>query len=213
MPRQNRVTPFDRFEANPARGLLMGNRGILHDEHGQLGSTRWKHKNWIVCVTSFKDRRRTVMSPGCYTELFFCDEPTALAAGHRPCAECRREDYKRFAAAWKSAYTLATEPRAAEMDDALHSARLIGRKQARTPAVLGNVPDGAVVALPEHPDRAWLVWRDRLHLWSHRGYAERQTVVPEQLVNVLTPEPAIRTLRARHVAVVHASAYANQDEG
>src|SRR5688500_15168681 len=98
MPLQNRVTPFGEIEAAPARGLFMGNRGILHDANQQLGRARWRHKSWVTCLLSFKDRRREVMAPRRYTELFFCDEAVALAAGHRPCAECRREDYERFRA-------------------------------------------------------------------------------------------------------------------
>ena len=101
-PRQNRVTPFADLIADPGRGLYMGNRGCLHDTDGQIRRP-WRGAAWICCVTRFKGRRRTLMQPGCYTELFFLDEAVALAAGHRPCAECRRADYLAFCAAWNRA--------------------------------------------------------------------------------------------------------------
>ena len=99
MPRQNRVLPTGEIIAHPARGRFMGNRGILHDASGHLGRSRWKLMGWVTCVLDFKGRQRTVMSPGTYTELFFHDEAVALAAGHRPCAECRRADYRAYRAA------------------------------------------------------------------------------------------------------------------
>src|SRR6266508_5138938 len=102
MPLQNRVTPFGDLIATEARGLLMGNRGRLHDAGRRI--VRYAQgRRWIACLTSFRGRRRAVMSPGSYTELFFLDEAVALAAGHRPCAECRRHDYRRFQAAWARA--------------------------------------------------------------------------------------------------------------
>src|SRR5262245_9487062 len=102
MPLQNRVTPFGDLVAVEARGLLMGNRGRLHDGHRRI--VRFAQgRRWIACLTSFRGRRRTVMSADSYTELFFLDEAVALAAGHRPCAECRRDDYQRFQAAWARA--------------------------------------------------------------------------------------------------------------
>lgn len=100
MPLQNRVTPFGEIVASEARGTLMGNRGCLHDEHRNLGRRRWTTKSWVTCLLSFGGRRRELMRPGYYTELFFLDEATALAAGHRPCAECRREAFRRFVDGW-----------------------------------------------------------------------------------------------------------------
>ena len=100
MPRQNRVNPFGELISTSAKGLFMGNRGVLHDNQRRLTDKRWTHQHWIICLTEFKDRKRPLMSPGCYTELFFIDESTALAAGHRPCAECRRKAYNHFKQAW-----------------------------------------------------------------------------------------------------------------
>ena len=99
MPRQNRVTPFGSIIATPERGTTMGNRGILHDEEGSLRRL-WQVKRWLICLLAFRERHRTVMTPHRYTELFFLDEATGLAAGHRPCSECQRRRYNEFRAAW-----------------------------------------------------------------------------------------------------------------
>ena len=97
VPKQNRVTPFGEIVAVPERGTLMGNRGVLHDDRGTIRRP-WQLRRWILCVLEFKNRKRSVMSPGCYTELFFLDEATGLAAGHRPCAECQRPRFREFCA-------------------------------------------------------------------------------------------------------------------
>src|SRR5919204_6549006 len=102
MPRQNRVTPFGEIVATPERGTLMGNRGVLHDGEGRIRRP-WQLRRWLVCVLDLKGRKRRVMTPGRYTELFFLDEATALAAGHRPCAECRRARFLAFCSAWGTA--------------------------------------------------------------------------------------------------------------
>src|SRR5258708_7428356 len=123
MPLQNRVTPFGGLVAVEGRGLLMGNRGILHDEARRIVRP-WQVRRWIACVTTFRGRRRQVMRPHSYTELFFIDEATAFAAGHRPCAECRHADYQHFKATWAAAHG---EPASAsQMDDVLHADRLEG---------------------------------------------------------------------------------------
>jgi hypothetical protein len=207
LPRQNRVTPFGEFEATSARGLLMGNRGILHDDQGRLGTARWQHKNWVACALSFKNRRRTIMAPGRYTELFFCDEPVSLAAGHRPCSECRREDFLRFMGAWQEAHGLSSGPlKTGEVDGALHQARVTrDKRQIRVPGHLGDLPDGTFVTLPDE-EGSWLVWRDHLHRWSHEGYHDHRPATEGQAVIVLTPEPTVRVLGAGYEPVVHPSA-------
>ncbi len=103
MPRQNRVTPFGDLIATPERGTFLGNRGVLHDDAGRI-KRAWQLRRWIVCVLEFRGRKRSVMTPGRYTELFFLDEATALAAGHRPCAECRRARFLAFCDAWRAAH-------------------------------------------------------------------------------------------------------------
>src|SRR5205085_5238792 len=141
MSLQNRVTTFGELVAVPARGRFMGNRGgRFHRDDRTLGARRWASRQWICCVTQFKERHRAVWGHG-YTELFFLDEPTALAAGHRPCFECRRHDALRFAECWAAARKMPIRPRAAEMDRALHAERLVGRDKRRHPSGIDTLPD------------------------------------------------------------------------
>ncbi len=207
MPRQNRVTPFGAIEASPARGLIMGNRGILHDDAGRLGAARWRHRAWIACVLSFKGRRRPIMAPGAYTELFFCDEAVALAAGHRPCAECRRDDFLRFADAWRIAHGGEARPRAPVMDHALHRARVgPDREPVRRPVPLSTLPDGAFFRFPENRGAAWLLRRGHIHRWTHGGYVESLPSPADRGVEALTPEPTLGVLAAGYEPLVHPSA-------
>src|ERR1700678_3077956 len=130
-PLQNRVDPFGELHAVADRGGMMGNRGgRLHRDDQTLSGSRWKNKHWLICVCEFKGRRRDVWGKY-YTELFFLDEPTALAAGHRPCFECRRQDAEAFAKAWRIAHKLQTLPYAGEMDEILHCERVDGRSKRR----------------------------------------------------------------------------------
>jgi len=150
-PLRNRVQPDGTILACRARGLFMGNRGILHDDARRLGPTRWRHRTWVCCLLEFKGRRRVPMSPGTYTELFFLDEAVALAAGHRPCAECRRTDYTRWCDAWGAAH--GTRPRAPQIDRVLHEARAIpgARHLRRHVAEAEALPDGPVTLLTPPP--------------------------------------------------------------
>jgi len=198
MPLMNRVTPFGEIVAEPWRGTLMGNRGILHDTDRQLGTARWRHSNWVCCLTEFRGRHREPMplpgSPTRYTALFFPDEPAALAAGHRPCAECRNADWRRFKAAWAAA-GLPGE-RAAEIDRVLHPARVgRDRRHVTFEAGLDAVPDGVFLTLAGAPDLALLRWQGRLWRWSPAGYADAGPAA-EGPVRVLTPAPTVDVLRA-----------------
>src|SRR5437868_4891092 len=149
MPLQNRVDPFGELIATPVRGLFFGNRGgRIHTDDKRLTRRRWASRQWICCVLQFKNRQRDVWGRY-YTELFFLDEPTALAAGHRPCFECRRKDAEAFAAAWARARHLGSAPRAHEMDLVLHPERLDGRAKRRHRFALDALPDGAMMALPQ----------------------------------------------------------------
>ncbi|MAZ19151.1 MAG: hypothetical protein CL535_22860 [Ahrensia sp.] len=203
MPLQNRVTPFGEIVAHPARGLFMGNRGILHISGRRLHPTRrWTHKTWICCLCEFKGRHRPVMTPGRYTELFFLDEAAALAAGHRPCFECRRADAKRFAAAWAQGNG-GPLPSARDMDAVLHAERLDGKDKRlhRLTASPGALPDGAMVAAD---DRAWLVLDGRFLPWSFEGYGAAAGE-PAGL-SLLTPPSIIRALVAGYRPSLHPSA-------
>jgi hypothetical protein len=200
MPLQNRVTPFGDLIAAAARGLLMGNRGRLHDQHRRI--VRYAQgRRWIACLTSFRGRRRAVMNPGSYTELFFLDEAVALAAGHRPCAECRYEDYLRFRAACTRAGWSDTSAEA--IDRRLHADRLAGPRTRRTYSErIDDLPDGAYV---EVDGAAWLIRESLLHGWTPAGYAARREF-DRGPVTVITPRCAVEVIRAGYSPGVHPSA-------
>ena len=187
-PLQNRVDPFGELHAIAARGALMGNRGgKFHRPDQTLGARRWASKQWIACLCAFKGRRRAVWGEG-YTELFFLDEVTALAAGHRPCFECRRADAEAFRAAFSDGRRLS----APEMDAILHAERLDGARKRWREAAFDDLPDGCIVALE---DRAFAVRGDALAPWSFAGYGPpRQR--PRGRALVLTPPSILRALRA-----------------
>jgi methylphosphotriester-DNA--protein-cysteine methyltransferase len=212
VPLQNRVTPFGELIAVPERGTWMGNRGgCFHTEARQLSRRRWASKRWIVCALEFRGRHRTVMTAGRYTELFFLDEATALAAGHRPCRECRHQDHERFKAAWlygNRALGLRADASIDEMDAVLHRERVTraGAKVTFT-AALGSVPDGVFVALSAAPTEALLVAGGRLWRWAPGGYADAGALPRgSQRVTVLTPHSTLRALAAGYAAERHPSA-------
>src|SRR5262249_39124126 len=152
--------------ATPERGTFMGNRGVLHDDEGRI-KRPWQLKRWLICVLEFRGRKRAVMTPNRYTELFFLDEATALAAGHRPCAECRHTRYRAFRDAWKLANGSNEWPAASEMDDCLHAERVNGGRSKNTfSSALDQLPDGVFLAFEGQPGQAYLVWGDSLFAWS-----------------------------------------------
>jgi hypothetical protein len=206
------VTPFGDLVATPERGTFLGNRGVLHDGRGQIRRA-WQVKRWIVCLLEFRGRKRSVMSPGHYTELFFLDEATALAAGHRPCAECRRERFNTFRSAWRSAHpgnSGSLLPTADEIDTKLHADRVNPDRSKRLfEARLDELPDGVFIRHPDGGDSACLVWNDALFAWSAGGYMER-LARPEQLkVLVVTPRSTVGAIRAGYVPAIHPSAVAH----
>ena len=186
----------------------MGNRGVLHDASKRVVAA-WRLRRWITCVLSFKDRRREVFTPKRYSELFFLDEATSLAAGHRPCAECRRGRYEEFRAAWDVGMNQpgrdAGGPLSAgAIDRVLHDERLeAGGVKSVYVAVLSSLPDGAMV---EHADRPHLLWNGRLLPWSFSGYGPAVDAPPETAVAVLTPRSTVLAIRAGFVPQVHESA-------
>lgn len=197
MPLQNRVTPSGEIVALAGRGLLTGNRGVLHDEHKQIIRVT-QVKRWIACRLEYKGIRRSIMKPRSWTELFFLDEATAFAAGHRPCAECRREDYKRFRALWEQRFGKALT--VDEIDAVLHSQRLDGRAKRTYRANLLAVPDGTFVRID---DAAHIVWRGELAAWSDTGYTKRRAIGGPLEVEVLTPASIVEIFRAGYVPAVH----------
>ena len=178
----------------------MGNRGpAIHDDQQRI-VRQFRGQRWLVCVLEFKGRRRTVMSPGLYTELFFLDEAVALAAGHRPCAECRRERFNAFRGAWPSGGGL----RAPGIDAELHRTRIDdsgGKVTYR--ARLDTLPDGCFV---EMDDSSYLVRGDALLLWSPERYAGRRERLGDAMVTVLTPQPTVECIRAGYLPAIHESA-------
>jgi hypothetical protein len=209
MALQNRVTPFNRIVSVPARGLFTGNRGVLHGKDRRLSNRRWTTRAWIVCLLNFKGRSRRVMTPGRYTELFFLDEASAFAAGHRPCAECRRADYLRFKTAWVRANLperTGSQPAVGELDRVLHADRLAeDGRQRRFAARTGELPDGTLVSLPESDD-AWLIADGRARRWSWEGYGDPERWSGDREVEVLTPRSTVRALAAGYRPVLHPTA-------
>jgi hypothetical protein len=208
MPLQNRVTPFGEIISSPARGLLMGNRGILHNDDRRLSTARWQHPHWVACRLEFRGRRQEVMRPGAYTQLFFLDEAVSLAAGHRPCAHCRRPDYEAFVTAWMAACGRSERPRAAEIDWLLHRERVDPqtRRQVTHTAPLDALPDGVFIALPGKPGTACLVLGRQLLSWTAEGYRGVQERPRDLEVTVLTPRTTVAALAAGFKPQLHPSA-------
>lgn len=190
MPLQNRVQPTGEIIAHPARGQFMGNRGILHDARKNLGNARWRHKAWVTCVLSFKERRRQLMHPRAYTELFFHDEAVAFAAGHRPCGECRRADYNRFCAAAGISSPIAA------FDSVLHGHRAVPRRyeQVRYQDDIANLPDGVFILSESGAPQ--VTRGDSLLPFAPPGYGRPIRRPARGVVTVLTPAPLVEVLRA-----------------
>ena len=200
MPLRNRVTPFGELVAVAGRGTLMGNRGVLHDESRRVVRD-WQVRRWIACVLEFRGRYRPVMQPRRYTELFFLDEATAFAAGHRPCRECRYADYQRFRALWE---TVHGGPASADaMDRVLHAERLDGRRKRTYRARLRTLPDGTYVAIN---DAAWMLWGDELLQWSDSGYRVRRDLPNGVDTDVLTPPSIVALFAAGYSVTAHSTA-------
>jgi hypothetical protein len=206
MPRQNRVTPFGNIIACPERGTMMGNRGVLHDEGGGIRRS-WNGRRWLICQLEFRGRHRTIMSPNRYTELFFLDQATGLAAGHRPCFECQRQRYNEFRTAWAAGNLHGPSPvTAGEIDERLHADRLDRRRSRRTfAASLADLPDGVFIT-HEGESQALLIQGHSLLVWSPAGYRERLRRRNADAVSVLTPKSTVAAIRAGFTPQVHPSA-------
>jgi hypothetical protein len=203
MPLQNRVTPTGDIIADPHRGMFTGNRGIIHDPATKtLVNRRWASRAWLTCVCEFKGRRREVMGGRSWTELFFLDEATAFAAGHRPCFFCRRDDANRFRAAWQKGNGVSNL-RADDIDVALHRERLAGRRKRfhALPFPLLQLPDGAMVQVGE---QSFLIAQGRALLWSPAGYRAAPGAIEGAML--LTPPSTLRAFSAGYKLVLHRSA-------
>ena len=201
MPLQSRVTPFGELVATPARGTMYGNRGgRFHRDDRTLATRRWASRQWICCVLSFKGRRHEVWGRR-YTGLFFLDEVTALAAGHRPCFECRRADATAFAEAWAQTKGSAF-PYVDEMDRVLHAERLDGRAKRTHAMPIDGLPDGVMISVN---GAAFALRGPHLLRWSESGYAEKIRR-PRGVVDVLTPPSMVAILRVGYRPQWHPSA-------
>jgi hypothetical protein len=205
MTLQNRVAPTGEIVAVDARGTLMGNRGCIHRPDRTLGVARWRSKMWIACRLEWKGVRRDPMPPGRWTALFFLDEATALAAGHRPCAYCRREDFNAFAEAWRVARGLGERPRAPEMDAVLHAQRVESRtRRKRTHrAAIGGLTDGAMVRVD---GSVGLLLDGSILPWSFDGYGTGVAPPAGGEVEALTPPATVAAIAAGYRPALHPTA-------
>ncbi len=214
MPLRNRVTPFGEIAALATRGTLMGNRGCLHD--GSRNVTKSSARPaWVTCRLQWKGIRRTMMSAGKYTELFFLDEATALAAGHRPCNDCRSERLRAFQQAWSIAVeqTAGGVTLVSRIDPVLQRDRSSGAGIQRTfAALLSDLPDGTFLQRSNEAGVARLKWCGRLHRWTPEGYTDPQKWDPAEAVTVLTPACTVRVIRTGYVPAVHGTAKGNGTE-
>jgi len=193
---QNRVDPSANIIKTIARGNWMGNRGQLHDK-GKTILRPFKLKAWLICLLEFKQRKRQVMAPNLYTELFFLDEATAFAAGHRPCFECRRQDYNHFKAAWLAGnpeYNFPSTVSINQIDEVIHRERIdhTGNKVTYREN-LKNLPDGAFILIADEP---CLVFGDKIYHWSPSGYGNPQELPETDTVEVLTPKSTVNAFRS-----------------
>lgn len=201
MPLQNRVTPLGDMVADPHRGLFTGNRGIIHDPATKtLLKKRWSNPAWLICLCEFRGRRREVMGGRSWTELFFLDEATALAAGHRPCFYCRRDDANRFRAAWEAGNGVPGV-RAKDIDAVLHRERLDRGRKRLHPMPLHELPDGAMV---QASGESYAIVGGRALLWSIAGYRKTEAVIGDAML--VTPPSTVRALASGFRPVLHPSA-------
>ncbi len=202
MPLQNRITPFGEIVADPHRGLFTGNRGIIHDPATKtLLNKRWSTPAWLTCLCEFRGRRRTVMGGRTWTELFFLDEATALAAGHRPCFYCRRDDANRFRSCWERGNG-ASSLLAKDIDAVLHRERFAsGKKLHALPSSIDRLPEGTMIALGGD---AFLVVNGRPLRWTFAGYQKPEAPMRDAML--LTPLSTLRALAAGYRPVLHRSA-------
>jgi hypothetical protein len=206
VPLRNRVAPTGEIVVEPSRGMLTGNRGCLHGTGRDLGVSRWRSKLWICCTLDWRGWRRDPMPPGRWTMLFFLDEATALAAGHRPCGYCRRPAYLSYREAWRAGHGLAAPLHAVDMDAVLHGQRVDSRtrRQLTRPTHAGDLPGGAMARVA---GTVGLVDGNGTYRpWTFTGYGPPTPLAPSMTVELLTPPASIAALRAGYRPLLHPSA-------
>lgn len=209
MTLQNRMTPFGEIIAIPDRGTLMGNCGILHNDNRKIVRNHESRRDWMICALSFKGRQRTLMAPSRYTELFFLDEATALAAGHRPCFTCRRDAFNAFKTAWIAAGLAPSDEKLSvkTVDLIMHRDRMDrGGRKVVYRAAAKELPVNVMIALDSGPGVSWLVREDCLRRWTPGGYTSSRPL-PDEIVEVLTPRSSVHVLAAGFVAKLHPSVW------
>jgi hypothetical protein len=200
MPLQNRVNPMGELIADPGKGTLMGNRGCLHDAEKRLGRSRWKTKSWVTCALNFGGWKQKIMAPDHYTQLFFLDEATALAAGHRPCFTCRRDRFNAFLKNWQMANLPGeTKIRVTQIDPTMHAERTLPIL-ARSVAAVESLPDGAMVT--QNGSQVWIKWRNGFHEWSFTGYGRAMAAPTEHMI-VVTPPSTVAVLQSGYEPEIH----------
>jgi hypothetical protein len=195
---QNRIDPLGRFIKTSARGAWMGNRGVIHKDK-QIVKV-FKHNAWITCVLEFKGRKRIVMNPDCWTELFFLDEATAFAAGHRPCFECRRDDAGKFKSCWikgNPSHNFNMKTSIHEIDEIIHSERIdIAQKKITHQRISQSIPNGTFILMNND---AYLFSNNKLRQWTPFGYKDSIDVQQDSILTVLTPNSIVNTFHAGYV--------------
>jgi hypothetical protein len=196
---QNRVDPLGQIIATSARGLWMGNRGVIHNEHKQI-TKAFKHQAWIICQLQFKERKRTVMTPNRWTELFFLDEATAMAAGHRPCFECRKEDANRFKSYWiqgNPMHNFSLKTSILDIDAIIHEERIDADKNKVThQRKFSDIPDGTFILMNNVP---YLLLGGRCYRWTPVGYEDSISLPKTSTLTILTPNSIVNAFRAGYV--------------
>jgi hypothetical protein len=216
MPLQNRVTPFGDIVAVPDRGLFLGNRGGILRPDRQLRQPPWRREAWIICRLDYPGPKLPLQDPRLYTPLFFLDEATALAAGHRPCWKCRHAHAARFRAAWLRGNPeagLTDSARVGDLDRRIHADRATpagakGTYRAR----LGGLPTGAFVSLDGEPDAAFLIVGRALWRWAPGGYTAPHALAPDEEAVVLTPRSVVNAIAGGYTPVLHATARHDESE-
>jgi hypothetical protein len=196
---QNRVNPFGELIKTPARGNLMGNRGVIHNNHGEIKQP-YKLKAWITCLLQFKGRKFKIMAPNRWTALFFLDEATAFAAGHRPCNECRRNDFMKFKSFWikgNPEYGFSTKTKIAEIDAVLHSERINADKEKVIFEMdISEIPNGTFVLVKSIPH---LFFQSSLYEWTPHGYTNTTSLPSDSRLTILTPKSIVKMFGAGYV--------------
>ncbi len=206
MPLQNRINPFSKIIATPERGEWTGNRGVIHNEQKEI-IKNYAVKYWITCKLKYKEMHRKVMTPNRWTELFFLDEATAFAAGHRPCGFCRYTNFKLFKTLWLQAngkkYGLTDDVKMNIIDNIIHQERLNENNTQKTfIASLHTLPNGVFVILPTK-EKAYLWHQQNLYEWSFKGYTKIMQFNKNQTVQVLTPYSYVEVFRKGYQPQIH----------